>query len=108
VERILATAYTGFMAAKADSYTAGREGVVPAVVIHTGHWGTGSFGGNKALPSPSFLCFPSLLTFSFPSSIFHLLSLGHHGLLANSRCEACRYSSLSSFLFLLSSSASSF
>jgi hypothetical protein len=47
VERILATAFTGFMAAKVESYNAVLEAEVPVVVVHTGHWGTGSFGGNK-------------------------------------------------------------
>jgi hypothetical protein len=42
----LATAYSGFRAARVESQLA-AEGA--AVVIHTGHWGTGAFGGNKVL-----------------------------------------------------------
>eukprot|EP01102_Stenamoeba_stenopodia_P019547 TRINITY_DN7417_c0_g1_i1.p1 TRINITY_DN7417_c0_g1~~TRINITY_DN7417_c0_g1_i1.p1 ORF type:complete len:341 (-),score=77.47 TRINITY_DN7417_c0_g1_i1:140-1162(-) len=42
IKDVLGTAYTGFAAAKQNS------GEAP-VVIHTGHWGTGAFGGNKVL-----------------------------------------------------------
>lgn len=45
IRAILATAYTGFRAARLSSQAA----ETPAVVVHTGHWGTGAFGGNKVL-----------------------------------------------------------
>ena len=43
VEEVFATAYTGFRAARAES-GAGFE-----VVVHTGHWGTGAYGGDRVL-----------------------------------------------------------
>lgn len=43
IEDILATAYTGFSAAR-DESDAGCE-----VVVHTGHWGTGAYGGDRVL-----------------------------------------------------------
>ncbi len=43
IEDVLATAYTGFRAARAES-GAGCE-----VVVHTGHWGTGAYGGDRVL-----------------------------------------------------------
>lgn len=48
IERILATAYTGFSAAKAES-----ERLAPGapVVIDSGFWGCGVFGGNRVLMS---------------------------------------------------------
>jgi len=46
------TAYTSFLAAKVESNT-DRKGEPlkheKKVIIHTGNWGTGAFGGNKAL-----------------------------------------------------------
>lgn len=42
IDRIVATAYTGFTAAKSES---GEQ----RVVIHTGFWGCGAFGGNRIL-----------------------------------------------------------
>jgi len=42
IERILTTAFTGFRAAVAES------GSSP-VVVHTGFWGCGAFGGNRVL-----------------------------------------------------------
>jgi hypothetical protein len=45
---VLATAYTGFCAAIEESRLA--TGVKdPEVVIHTGHWGTGAYGGHRVL-----------------------------------------------------------
>jgi hypothetical protein len=41
IENVLVTAYTGFRAARAES--SGK------LVIHTGHWGCGAFGGNRIL-----------------------------------------------------------
>lgn len=46
IHELLVTAYTGFHAAKLDS--AATAGSV-AVQVHTGHWGTGAFGGHKVL-----------------------------------------------------------
>jgi hypothetical protein len=48
IELILATAYTGFRAAVEESQ---RLSPGCKVVIHTGHWGCGAFGGNKQLMS---------------------------------------------------------
>lgn len=42
IRAILVTAYTGFRAARLESGGSG-------IVVHTGHWGTGAFGGNKVL-----------------------------------------------------------
>jgi hypothetical protein len=50
IQEILITAYTGFTAARIESLLA-SPGSPPLVVIHTGHWGTGAFGGNKVLMS---------------------------------------------------------
>ncbi|MDO9016139.1 MAG: hypothetical protein Q8S73_42300 [Deltaproteobacteria bacterium] len=44
---VLATAYTGFRAARIES--ASVAGPEAAVVVHTGHWGTGAYGGNRVL-----------------------------------------------------------
>ena len=41
IENVLVTAYTGFRAARAES--SGK------LIIHTGHWGCGAFGGNRIL-----------------------------------------------------------
>jgi hypothetical protein len=46
IEDVLATAYTGFRAAMIE---AGKESETPMVVVHTGHWGTGAYGGNRVL-----------------------------------------------------------
>jgi len=43
---VLTTAYTAFRAATVESALA-ADG--PRVVVHTGHWGTGAYGGNKVL-----------------------------------------------------------
>ena len=43
---ILVTAFTGFRAARVESALAAESA---EVVIHTGHWGTGAFGGDKVL-----------------------------------------------------------
>jgi len=53
ITQILTTAYTSFMAAKIESYAAfhekGQIDSTPDVIIHTGNWGTGAFGGNKTM-----------------------------------------------------------
>eukprot|EP01080_Neovahlkampfia_damariscottae_P001778 gene1778-547_t len=41
----LGASYTGFYSAKLETYILGKE----SIVIHTGDWGTGAFGGNKIL-----------------------------------------------------------
>jgi len=51
---IYTTAYTSFNAARIESVLSANNGNVtgdkkPKVVIHTGNWGTGAFGGNKQL-----------------------------------------------------------
>jgi hypothetical protein len=43
IRSILVTAFTGFTAARLEGQGADRT------VVHTGHWGTGAFGGNKVL-----------------------------------------------------------
>ena len=43
IKDVITTAYTGFRAARAESGV-GRE-----VVVHTGHWGTGAYGGDRVL-----------------------------------------------------------
>jgi len=46
------TAYTSFLAAKVESNTDKKGDPISKekkVVIHTGNWGTGAFGGNRAL-----------------------------------------------------------
>ena len=48
IEFILATAYTGFRAAVLESQRMGGVGG-GEVVIHTGFWGCGAFGGNREL-----------------------------------------------------------
>lgn len=48
IERILVTAYTGFAAAVAES---ARIAPGAPVVVHTGFWGCGAFGGNRTLMS---------------------------------------------------------
>jgi len=47
VSSILTTAYTAFLVARIDSHMCGLDN--PRVIIHTGHWGTGAYGGNKVL-----------------------------------------------------------
>jgi hypothetical protein len=47
IEFILTTAYTGFRAAVLESTPEGETGAL--VVVHTGFWGCGAFGGNRVL-----------------------------------------------------------
>jgi len=47
IEYILRTAYTGFSAARIESEHSAGSGV--PVVIHTGFWGCGAYGGNRVL-----------------------------------------------------------
>ena len=47
ISDIFNTAYTAFLAARIESYR--QIGSVPHVIIHTGNWGTGAYGGNKTL-----------------------------------------------------------
>ena len=47
IERILATAYTGFRAASLESMRLRPSS--PRVAVHTGYWGCGAFGGNRVL-----------------------------------------------------------
>jgi hypothetical protein len=54
IERILVTAYTGFRAAflgpHASSVPSSKpSAVLSPIVIHTGFWGCGAFGGNRSL-----------------------------------------------------------
>lgn len=46
IEYILTTAFTGFLAAKIESQLENQE---PIVIIHTGFWGCGAYGGNRVL-----------------------------------------------------------
>ncbi len=45
LEYVLDTAFTGFRAAVLES--TGEDGHEPPVVVHTGYWGCGVFGGNR-------------------------------------------------------------
>lgn len=47
VKTILVTAYTGFRAAVLESHR--NRGESCPVVVHTGYWGCGAFGGNRVL-----------------------------------------------------------
>lgn len=47
IEQIVRTAYTGFAAARLESIRGRAE--APEVVVHTGFWGCGAFGGNRTL-----------------------------------------------------------
>ena len=47
IRDVLATAYTGFRAARLETDFA--AGPAARVVLHTGHWGTGAYGGNRVL-----------------------------------------------------------
>lgn len=47
IRGVMATAYTGFRAARWESALA--AGPDAEVVLHTGHWGTGAYGGNRVL-----------------------------------------------------------
>jgi hypothetical protein len=46
IEYILSTAFTGFAAARLAS---AEYGSTPPVVVHTGWWGCGAYGGNRTL-----------------------------------------------------------
>jgi hypothetical protein len=47
IDNILSTAFTGFTAARLESYR--ERAHRPEVVVHTGFWGCGAYGGNRAL-----------------------------------------------------------
>ena len=47
IESILSTAFTGFSAAQSESHRENTQN--PQVVIHTGFWGCGAYGGNRVL-----------------------------------------------------------
>ena len=49
LRRTLHTAYSGFRVATVESARLLGPGRVPRVVVHTGHWGCGAFGGNRVL-----------------------------------------------------------
>lgn len=46
IEYVLTTAFTGFSAARIESHLEREE---PIVIIHTGFWGCGAYGGNRVL-----------------------------------------------------------
>ena len=48
IEDVLVTAYTGFRAARIESALE-LEKETAGVAVHTGHWGTGAYGGNRVL-----------------------------------------------------------
>ncbi len=48
IEEVLVTAYTGFRAAVVESCRLSDE-AAPRVVVHTGFWGCGAFGGDRVL-----------------------------------------------------------
>ncbi len=47
IDYIIRTAFTGFSAARSESSR--RRTVQPVVVVHTGFWGCGAYGGNRVL-----------------------------------------------------------
>jgi hypothetical protein len=47
IEYILSTAFTGFTAARLESWW--NKNQPPQVVVHTGFWGCGAYGGNRVL-----------------------------------------------------------
>jgi len=47
IEFILATAFSGFVAARLESLRS--SSLLPQVAIHTGFWGCGAYGGNRTL-----------------------------------------------------------
>lgn len=47
IEFVLATAFTGFSAARIESARETAE--TPEVAVHTGYWGCGAYGGNRVL-----------------------------------------------------------
>lgn len=49
IARIITTAYTAFAAARIESHEGAGDGAM--TVVHTGFWGCGAFGGNRALMS---------------------------------------------------------
>jgi len=49
IELILSTAYSGFRAIVLESAERTPSAATPAVVLHTGYWGCGAFGGNREL-----------------------------------------------------------
>jgi hypothetical protein len=48
IEYILATAFTGFTAARFESASE-NSSTSAEVIVHTGFWGCGAFGGNRVL-----------------------------------------------------------
>ncbi len=49
IEHVLRTAHSGFRAAVLESKRISASGAGPTVVVHTGWWGCGAFGGNRVL-----------------------------------------------------------
>ena len=49
IEQVLRTAHSGFRAAVLESKRVSASGVGSTVVVHTGWWGCGAFGGNRVL-----------------------------------------------------------
>lgn len=49
IEHVLITAHSGFRAAVLESKRVSAPGAGPTVVVHTGWWGCGAFGGNRVL-----------------------------------------------------------
>ena len=49
LEQVLLTAHSGFRAAVLESKRISASGPSPTVVVHTGWWGCGAFGGNRVL-----------------------------------------------------------
>lgn len=45
---VVTTAYSGFAAARDESFAA-TGAPAPAICVHTGHWGTGAYGGDRVL-----------------------------------------------------------
>jgi predicted metal-binding protein len=69
IEEILETAYSGFRAAALES---SRMKAKPEIVIHTGFWGCGAFGGNRVL-----MCLMQIVAASMAgidAIEFHMLS----------------------------------
>lgn len=53
IEYILSVAYSGFYSARIESIFSKKvkdsEELIPKIVVHTGFWGCGAYGGNKVL-----------------------------------------------------------
>lgn len=70
---ILATAYSGFAAARHEALSCGAQ----KVAIHTGFWGCGAYGGNRVLMTPLQLIAANLA--GIDHIVFHAVDAGGAG-----------------------------